>query len=560
MKKNILIALCLVASTSMAQTPKWASKMKKAVFSVVTYDAYGKIINNTNGFFINDKGVALSDYRSFEGASKAEIIDADGNKYQVKNIIGANNIYDIVKFTVDLPAKSKITFLNLASAKAEKSQTVYLLPYSTQKNVTCQQGIVEEASLAAQKYSYYTFSFKGNEKYTSTPVLNTNGECIALVQKCSGSDAKVYGMDVLFGSDMQITAMSGNDPNLKRINIKSDIPDEVNDALVYMMMNAGNMTDEQYISMVDDFVKKFPNSPDGYLRRCNFYVDTQKFEQAEENLKLFIEKTEKKDDACYNVANVIYRKCLSFPEPVYKDWTLDRALREIQTAIALNKMPFYTQLMGDILFAQKKYDGAFDAYLDVCHQPKATAENWFAASRAKEMMGGDKKECIALMDSALNTFIKPYTSQAAPFLYERAQLKAELDMNKEAWEDYNECQKAQGIHIGAEFFYLREQTELKLKMWQQAYLDINKAAEIAPEEITFQLELASVCLRVNKIDEAIAAAQRAANIDGNSADAFRILGFSQAQKGDKVNAKKNLEKAKSLGDDKADGLIKKFCK
>ena len=260
------------------------------------------------------------------------------------------------------------------------------------------------------------------------------------------------------------------------------------------------------------------------------------------------------------MANVIYRKCLSFPEPVYKDWTLDRALREVQTAIALNKMPFYTQLMGDILFAQKKYDGAFDAYLDVCHQPKATAENWFAASRAKEMMGGDKKECIALMDSALNTFIKPYTSQAAPFLYERAQLKAELDMNKEAWEDYNECQKAQGIHIGAEFFYLREQTELKLKMWQQAYLDINKAAEIAPEEITFQLELASVCLRVNKIDEAIAAAQRAANIDGNSADAFRILGFSQAQKGDKVNAKKNLEKAKSLGDDKADGLIKKFCK
>ncbi len=69
MKKNILIALCLVASTTMAQTPKWASKMKKAVFSVVTYDANGKIINNTNGFFINDKGVALSDYRSFEGAS-----------------------------------------------------------------------------------------------------------------------------------------------------------------------------------------------------------------------------------------------------------------------------------------------------------------------------------------------------------------------------------------------------------------------------------------------------------------------------------------------------------
>ena len=48
MKKNILIALCLVASTSMAQTPKWASKMKKAVFSVVTYDANGNISTITD--------------------------------------------------------------------------------------------------------------------------------------------------------------------------------------------------------------------------------------------------------------------------------------------------------------------------------------------------------------------------------------------------------------------------------------------------------------------------------------------------------------------------------
>lgn len=32
------------------------------------------------------------------------------------------------------------------------------------------------------------------------------------------------------------------------------------------------MTDEEYGKLLDDFIRQFPNSTDGYIRRANYYV------------------------------------------------------------------------------------------------------------------------------------------------------------------------------------------------------------------------------------------------------------------------------------------------
>ena len=80
MKKTLwIMTCCLIAQLASAQAPKWADKAKKAVFSVVTYDKENKIKGTGNGFYIDAKGAALSDYALFEGAERAVIINADGN-------------------------------------------------------------------------------------------------------------------------------------------------------------------------------------------------------------------------------------------------------------------------------------------------------------------------------------------------------------------------------------------------------------------------------------------------------------------------------------------------
>ena len=67
---------------------------------------------------------------------------------------------------------------------------------------------------------------------------------------------------------------------------------------------------------------------------------------------------QKKDDVYYNRAKLIYNYMLSNPEKPYKDWSYDRAADEIRKAIALQELPVYVQVEGDILFAKQDYPAA----------------------------------------------------------------------------------------------------------------------------------------------------------------------------------------------------------
>ena len=145
MRKRILLLLAAVYSSAaiqfcVAQTPKWAAKSQKAIFSVVTYDKDNKILSTGNGFFIGENGDALSDYSIFKGAESAVIINADGKQMPVDCILGANEIYDIIKLRVKT-GNEKITTLPLSAKAGADQEKVWLLPYSTPKNVQLQSGM-----------------------------------------------------------------------------------------------------------------------------------------------------------------------------------------------------------------------------------------------------------------------------------------------------------------------------------------------------------------------------------------------------------------------------------
>ena len=99
-KITLVLTCCGMAfQTGMAQElPKWASKARKAVFSVITYNKENQILNTGNGFYIDENGTAVSDYTLFKGAERAVVVTADGKELPVEYILGANDMYDVVKF------------------------------------------------------------------------------------------------------------------------------------------------------------------------------------------------------------------------------------------------------------------------------------------------------------------------------------------------------------------------------------------------------------------------------------------------------------------------------
>lgn len=567
MKKKLLLmlTLCLLAQWSVAQAPKWVDKAKRAVFSVVTYDQNDKILNTGNGFFVTEDGVALSDYALFRGAQRAVVVSSEGVQMPVQAIMGANDMYDVVKFRVGISGK-KISALTPATVAPAAGADVYLLPYSTQKDRSYTAGKVKEADKIAEKYYYYTLDMQLKDKMVSCPVMTADGQVFGLAQKSSGQDTATicYAIDANFAIAQNISALSYGDMALRDIGIKKALPDTEEQALVFLYMASSQLSAEKYMEVLEDFIAQYPNNADGYIRRASQQLfmskDDASLDKVAADMDKALEVATKKDDAHFNRAKIIYNYMLGKPEKAYKDWSYDKALDELKKAMAIEELPIYIQMEGDILFAKQDYPAAFASYDKVNQTNLASPATFFSAAKTKELMQAPSEEVLALMDSCMVRFTQPYTEEAAPYLLERAQARMNANQARNAMLDYDAYYDAVNGNVNDMFYYYREQAALKAKQYQRALDDMAKAIELNPDDLTYRAELAVVNIRVGRNEEALNVLKAALEKDPNYAEAYRLMGIAQIQMKKDKEACASFAKAKELGDPNVDALIEKHCK
>ena len=559
-----IITCCMIAQLLSAQAPKWAEKARKAVFSIVTYDKDNKIKSTGNGFFVDNNGTALSDYSLFENAERAVIINTDGKQSEVNYILGANSLYDVVKFNTSMP-KKQVT-LSLASQPAKVGEIVYLLPYSTQKATTVQTGHITHVDSIGNNSFYYTLEMKTGDKLISCPIMNANGEVLGLIQKNADNEStESYAIGATFGTSLSINALSFSDNTLNRIGIKKSLPDTEDQALVYLIMAADKTDKETYLFILNEFIQKYPTNYEGYIRMATLSIYDENPEnrsKADEYLEKALNMSSNKEEAGFQVAKTIYSYAIAMNgNNAYPSWTYERALNIIQETIRNNENPLYVQLEGDIHFAQGNYENALVCYNKVNKSSMASPSTFYSAAKTMHLMeGSDINQVISLMDSAIVHLKKPYFSEAAPYFYERAELNVQAGKFREAVKDYNQFYDAVSGKVNAIFYYQREQAEMQCRMYQQGLDDINKAIEMEPENVDFLVEKGAVYLRINQLDNAIDILKQALTMNDKHPVAYRLLGYCQALQNKNKEACFNFAKAKELGDTVVDKLIEKYCK
>lgn len=564
MKMILAMSLCLLAQWTMAQAPKWVEKAKHAVFSVVTYDKNDQILNTGNGFFVTEDGVALSDYTLFKGAQRAVIIDNEGRQMPVLNIMGADDMYDVVKFRVGI--EKKVTALPIATRQPAAGTLVYLLPYSTQKGRTCTTGHLKSADKVEGNYLYYTLELPLKDKMISCPLTDAEGAVFGLAQKSSGQDTATicYAVDARYAMDQKISALSYNDETLTNIGIKKALPDTEEQALIFLYMASTQLTPEKYMEVLNDYIEQYPNSTDGYIRRATQLLSTSQDEatlkQVAADMDQALKVASQEEAVRFDRAKLIYNYMLTNPATPNEDWSFDKALEEIQQAIDLQALPVYVQLKGDILFAKQDYPGALAAYEQVNHSDMASPTSYFSAAQTKEMMKAPATEVLALMDSCIALCPQPYTNTTGPYLLARAQALLNANQARKAMLDYDAYYKAMNGNVNAAFYYYREQAAMQARQYQRALDDLAKAIELAPDELLYRAELAVVNIRVGRSEEAIRILQEALKIEPEYAEAYRLMGQAYIQLKKKDEACESFAKAKELGDPNVDALIKKHCK
>ena len=552
-----MIGCMLFATVSFAQNPGWAKKAANAVFTLKTFNADGSLLASVNGFFINDQGMAVSSFAPFKNAQRAVIIDAQGKEMEVECLTGFNDMYDVAKFQV---AAKKTQALNIAQSPASNGATLWLLPYAVKKVPACIQGTVNSAEQFGEGYTYYTLDMTTTDLQVGCPVLNEQGEVVGILQpSASGKTSTGYAVCASFANSLHMMGLSLSDPVLRSVKIAKALPDDLSEATLTLYVNSSTMEAEEYSRLIDRFIEKFPHATDGYVYRARRKMLKDDFQGADEDMKQALKVTDTKDEAHYQYAQLIFQKIVYQNDKPCDPWTLDLALKESQAAYALTPQPIYRQQQAQILYAQQQYDAAYDLYMELAKTDMMKAESYYAAAQCK-IQKGDKEAGLALLDSAVNTFTKPYIKTAAPYLLARAQALFEAKKYRPAVNDYNDYETLMTAQLNANFYFLREQAEFAGHLFQQALNDIHRAVEMEPNELVYRAEKANVELRVGKTDDAIESAKKCISMAPQESDGYLLLGLAQCVKGQKAEGLTNLNKAKELGNSQAQSLIDKYSK
>ena len=550
--RTLILAISLVfgVSTSLFAQPAAVKKAADAAFTLTTFKADGSILATSNGVCISTDGIAVSPWKPFIGADKAVIVDSKGQKHDVECLLGANEIYDIAKFQVS----GKTAAAPLATTVSAGDE-VWLTPIL--KSGNAEKANVTSVEKFMDKYNYAILSSSATDKMNGVPVFDKKGQVIGLYNKSGDSQSST---DANYAKDFVLKGLSQNDVTLRQSDIRIGLPNTLEEAVVALMLSSEKPANI-HEAIVNEFITKFPQSNDGYYALANIQIAKGEVANADKTMQTAIGKVTAKDEAHYNFARLIYRNAF-IPEFEEKakaiGWTLDKALDEVQKAQSAKANDAYRHLQAQITYAKGDYAKAYTDFEALTKTKFNNPELYLEMAQSRQHLGGTDQEILDLLNKNIELCDTPYVSTSAPYFYTRGQQLEKMGEYRKAVQDYYTYEYFNQGRLGAAFYYMREQCEVKGRMWQQALQDILVASRLDPKEALYPTEAGSLLLRLNKLDAAMSAAQQAIQLDDAQPDAYLILGIAQCESKQKESGIKNIQKAKELGNTQADTFLQKY--
>lgn len=553
---KIVFAILFLPLMVQAQ-PAPVKKAAQSVFTLTTYNADGTIHYTSHGVFTGNSGEAIAMWHPFQGAVKAVIIDSKGRQYDVDAMLGVSENYDVCRFRVKGYTNGS-TALPLTTDNTAPS-TVYLVGYDLKK-----PEIKSTVPVRTEKFmttnNYYVFKDEDvSGAMLGCPVVNASGQLLGIVQR-PDNGGEAFSTDARLTTTFKRFGLSISDQTFRATGIRTALPDDEKEASL-MLVLAASMTDSlRYNEYIDDYIKYFPTATDGYNARATQMVNHGKLAEADEMLQTEVKHAAKKDVAYSNYAALVYNACVLRVDSAFTKWNLDKAYALAGEAYKLNPQPAYQHQQAQVLFAQKKYQEAADMLTALQNTDLGkTGEIYYETAQCKAQLKAPKEEVMALLDKAVN--VQKGTA-SAPYVLARG-MQYDTDGNyRKAFLDYLTYDSLMNNNASADFYYTKYKCEMKIRQYQPALNDIAHAIVLTRTEPLYYAEMASLQLRVNKLEDAVKTCDLALTIKGADTmpDLFIIKGVTLCELKQKETGLEALKKAQELGDSRAEDLIKKYGK
>ena len=561
----LVILLCAATIVAVAQerAPRWMVKSKNAMLLVTAFDSNGKVLRTGTAFFVSADGEAVASYSLFKDAASAEVKSSDGRSiYKVGRILGANDMYDVVRFKAEV--SRPVVFLPIATENASVGEQVYMMQFSMDRVQPFKTGTILEASTFNGSFGYYKVSFPISEAEVNSPLLLSTGEVIGLAQEdASGEGENSYAVSVAYANSLDFTLIDHIGRVYSSVQIKKAWPKNVSEADFVLQSASAELDADEYLEMVNDFIAVFPDSPEGYSNRAIYYMlaasDAKSLSKAMEDITTAINRSEEKEDMYYRKANMIFNAIVMDSTITEAGWSYEAALEAVNQAIAISDNALYRLLQGHIFFNMQNYNAAYVSYAMVNDSDMASFESYRqSAETLTRISGFNIGDVIDLLDKAIASTGYSPTLAAASAVLERAEWKSRLALHDDEVKDYDLYYDIVEGDVNAVFFYFRHQARIKAGDMSGALEDIQQAIAMEPEA-DYLAEEASLFIRMDEHEKALQSLEKALAANPDFEACYRLKGVCLLRLNRAAEACEAFSKAKELGDPVVDRLIKENC-
>lgn len=556
MKKTYLILLItllqLVTTTAVAQ-PAAVKKAAASVFALTTFKADGSIHGSGYGVFVGPAGEAVAMWHPFDGAARAVVVDAKGRSHEVDVMLGMSEIYDVCHFRIK---DGSAMGLALATADTPEPST-YLVGYDIKKpTFSTLKPLRTEKFMDTNNYYVFNDNDVSNTDL-GLPLVNDRGELLGIMQR-PRNGGQAHSADARLIKSFTRSGLSINDQSMRATGIRAALPTDEQQAMLMLMLAASQADSARYEAYIADFIGLFPTSTEGYKRRGELFVQRQNLAQADQTFEQEVKNATAKDEAYYDYAQAVYRAVAFRIDTTFAKWSYARAMELATQAHRAKPLPIYRHLQAQITYAQGQYQQALDMFTALQQTELGkNGEVYYEAAQCKTRLGAPRDEIVQLLDAAVNAQQGP---AAAPYVLARGLSHDNAGEYRKAFADYLAYDTLMNNRASHDFYYTKFRCEMKIRQYQLALNDIAHAIVLNRTEPTYYAEMANLQLQVKQLDEAIATCNMGLQVASEYSDLYIIKGIAQCENNDRTNGLATLQKARELGDDRAEALIAKYEK
>jgi S1-C subfamily serine protease len=199
--------------------PMLARNARKAVLTILAYDAQGKIIQTGSGFFISNDGRLVTNRHVINNAINAFAKTEDGANYRVTGTLTSSASLDLAV----LKAEAKqVPFLVIQSVAPEVGSRIAIIGSPSALEGSLSEGIVS-AIRAEDDGTWIQITAPISPGSSGSPVLDSRGQVVGVVTR--GSSGRFQNLNFA-RSSQDLMALMERLPNGAKPRLLSDLPSE----------------------------------------------------------------------------------------------------------------------------------------------------------------------------------------------------------------------------------------------------------------------------------------------------------------------------------------------